>query len=96
MPDGIYLNARKLEVKRLAEEMNNIIHNPPTYIDFFKWHGYYTFDDTYGLENNDTYSVCKICAILNKRIQLKRRTTYTHISEWWNKDDRDADLPRLV
>lgn len=91
MPDGIYLDARILGVKRLAEEMNNIIRNPQRYIDFFKWRGYYTFYDTYGFENNDTYSVCNICSTFNKRIQSKRRTMYTYINEWWNGKDNKTN-----
>ncbi|XP_026326210.1 alpha-(1,3)-fucosyltransferase C-like [Hyposmocoma kahamanoa] len=69
MPDGMYLNARTLGVKKLAEEMSSIISNPQRYIDFFKWHGYYTFYDSHRLDSNDTYFICNVCTKLNKRIQ---------------------------
>lgn len=84
MPDGIYLNARTLGYKQLAKEMNSIISDPRRYYEFFKWHGYYNFYDTYGLENHDTYGICNICAKLNKRMESQRKTVYTHITKWWN------------
>lgn len=64
MPDGIYLNAKTLGVEKAAKEINDAISNPQRYLDFFKWHGYYSF------HNSDDYqyynSICELCALLNK------------------------------
>lgn len=92
MPDGIYLNARTLGVQGLAEEMASIILDQQRYFDFFKWHGYYTYSDTYNLESNDTYTVCNVCAKLNKLIQGSRSTIYTNITNWWNSTDSHNEL----
>lgn len=82
MPDGIYLNAKALGVEEVAEQMNDLIHNPPRYYDFFKWHSYYSFHDT----DDDQYrnAVCGLCALLNNRTRRVQRTVYTNITEWWN------------
>lgn len=84
MPDGIYLNALTLGVKGLAKEMNDIIHNPRRYFDFFKWHGHYTFHATSDDEYH--YEICGLCATLNNKTRSEQRTVYSNITAWWNCD----------
>lgn len=82
MPEGIYLDANKLGVQRLAKEMNDIIRNPQRYFNFFKWHGYYSFHES----SKDKYhnAVCGFCALLNNKTRRNERTVYKYISKWWN------------
>lgn len=82
MPEGIYLNANKLGVRKLAKEMNDIILDPQRYFNFFKWHGYYSFHKT-GKDNNHD-AVCRFCALLNNKTRRNERTVYKHMSKWWN------------
>lgn len=82
MPNGIYLNALTLGVQELAKEMNDIILEPRRYYDFFKWHGYYTFQHTADDEYRD--AVCGLCAVLNNKTRKEQRRVYSNITEWWN------------
>lgn len=90
MPDGIYLNAKTQEVEEVAEQMNDIIHNPQKYYDLFKWHSYYSFHDT----DDDQYrdAVCGFCALLNNRTLKAQRKVYTNITEWWNSPGSNLNL----
>lgn len=81
MPHGIYLDALKLGVEKLAKEMNDIINDPPRYYDFFKWHNYYSFHDT--ADNDYRESVCSLCAFLNSDSRMYKRTVYKNIKFWW-------------
>lgn len=81
LPDGIYLHAQKLGVKKLAREMYDIINDPPRYYDYFKWHGYYSFHDS---ADDDHLHVCAFCAFLNDRLRSYKRTVYRKIAYWWN------------
>lgn len=83
MPEGIYIDAGKLGAKGLANEMNDLINNPVRYLDFFRWHRYYTFHNA----NEDDFkaSVCEFCAILNNNTRRNQRTVYKNITKWWNE-----------
>lgn len=94
MPEGIYLDAGKLGVKDLAKEMNDIIHDPPRYFDFFRWHGYYTFHNA---NEDDFYAtVCGFCAMLNNETRKNQRTFYKNITKWWNEWGHDRMHPTTV
>lgn len=94
MPDGIYLDAGKLEVKDLAKEMNDIINNPARYLDFFRWHRYYTFHNAN--EDNFQAAVCGFCAMLNNDTRRNQRTFYKNITKWWNEWGHDRAHPTTV
>lgn len=91
MPEGIYLDALKLGVERLAKEMNDIINHPPRYYDFFKWHAYYSYHAT--AENKYRESVCAFCAFLNKNTNVYKKTIYNNVKEWWKKFSEDDTIP---
>lgn len=91
LPDGIYLDALKLGVERLAKEMNDIIKDPPRYYEFFKWHGYYSFQDT--ADDNYRGSICAFCAFLNSESELYKKTVYTDIKYWWKTLAEDDTIP---
>lgn len=82
IPDEIYLNAFKLGVHELASDINDIINNSRRYLDFFKWHDYYTFHAS----NEDHYYdvACKLCTFLNNKTRKDERKVYENITSWWN------------
>lgn len=83
MPDGIYLNARWLGVKKLAKKMNDIIQDRERYYDFFKWHGYYSFHNID--ENLQHDVVCGFCELLNSKSQKGQRSLHkSTIYRFWN------------
>lgn len=82
MPDGIYLNARELNPKDLAYEMNRIISNKEKYYDFFKWHRHYAFHGT--TEDSHTTHVCDLCAFINVMIERNETKVYDDIALWYN------------
>lgn len=82
MPDGIYLDARKLGVSELAQRMTQIIKNKEEYYDFFKWHRYYSFHGTE--ESADTDDFCVFCATVNDLIQRQESSIYFSLAQWWN------------
>lgn len=84
LPDGIYLDATKLGVEELAKEIYDSINDPQRYYDFFKWHGYYSFHEA--AVDKYSYSVCELCAFLNKKKNKHERTVrvYENITDWWN------------
>lgn len=91
MPDGIYLDAIKLGVQRLAKEMIDIINHPPRYYDFFKWHSYYSYHAT----ADDKYreSVCAFCTYLNNNAQMYKKTVYVNVKQWWKNSSEDDTIP---
>lgn len=82
MPDGIYLDARKLGEVELARQMYHIINDKETYYDFFKWHRYYSFHGTE--ENADTDDFCVFCSTMNDLVQRNESSIYVNIAQWWN------------
>lgn len=82
LPDGIYLDAVKLGIEKLAPKMYEIITNPSIYYNFFKWHGHYTFHDT--ADDNYSYTVCELCAFLNNVNREHSKLVYENIIDWWN------------
>lgn len=82
MPDGIYLDARKLGESGLARKMYEIINDKEQYYDFFKWHRYYSFHGTE--ESTETDDFCVFCATMNDLVQRNESSTYVSLSQWWN------------
>lgn len=91
MPNGIYLDARVLGPKKLAETMNEIIQNKQKYYHFFKWHRYYSFHDP--KESPETDPFCLLCASLNDIARRKQMTVLEEFADWWN---RPTDFPELL
>lgn len=91
MPDGIYLDALKLGVEKLAKEMNDIINHPPRYYDLFKWHAYYSYHPT--ADDNYRKSVCAFCAYLNNNAKSYKKTVYTNVKQWWKASSEDDTIP---
>lgn len=88
MPEGIFLNARRLGPEELAKKMNETIHDKRKLYDFFKWHRYYRFHNPEDNGYND--EICALCAMLNNVVQMNRTNVYSRISLWWNEH---PDLP---
>lgn len=83
MPDGIYLNARELPPKRLAQQINDIIEDKDLYYDYFRWRGYYSFFNPANLKGESEY--CKFCKALNDKKIMTKPVTYVNLAEWWNR-----------
>ncbi|RVE51643.1 hypothetical protein evm_003775 [Chilo suppressalis] len=86
MPEGIYLNARDLGVKKLAAKMNELIQDPDKYAEYFRWKNHYSFHsrDEYDSAHNE---YCEFCALLNDEARMSEVTTISKFKEWWNKPD---------
>lgn len=84
MPEGIYLDALKLEPKELAIRMSEVIKDKNKYYEFFKWHGNYSFH----LTGEDSYlrEVCGLCELLNNNVLMNQTTIVSNISKWWNEE----------
>lgn len=82
MPDGIYLNAKELGVKKLAAKMNELINDPEKYANYFKWKKYYSYHSKHERPETDEY--CKMCELLNNEEQLKKTTIIDNFRDWWD------------
>ncbi|XP_047995211.1 alpha-(1,3)-fucosyltransferase C-like [Leguminivora glycinivorella] len=82
MPDGIYLNARKLGVKKLARRMKYLIDHPNEYKEYFRWTNHYTYHGRNDDAETDDY--CGFCELMNNEELVKNTTIYKHFREWWN------------
>lgn len=97
MPNGIYLNAVALGVKKLAAKMNELIHDPDKYANYFKWKNHYKFEKT--TDNIDTNEYCRMCAVLIDKEAVKKITVYEDFQQWWNpsiKNQRTKLYKNLV
>lgn len=83
MPEGIYLNARELSPKRLAQQINELIEDKELYYEYFRWRGYYSFFNPASLTGESEY--CKFCEVLNDEKKMARSVTYLNLAEWWNR-----------
>lgn len=85
MPDGAYLDARKLDVKELVQRMVDAIKNNQTYYNFFKWRNHYSYH--YLLKSLDTNTFCKFCKKINKLNIVNTSSildNHTNFLQWWN------------
>lgn len=84
MPEGIYLDALSLGPIELAIKMSKLITNTKKYLNFFKWHRYYT----YHLTSDDSYhrEVCGLCELLNNNVLMSQTTIVSNVSQWWNEE----------
>ncbi|XP_045448850.1 alpha-(1,3)-fucosyltransferase C-like [Melitaea cinxia] len=86
MPDGIYLNARKLGPEKLARKMYELIQEPDKYADFFRWRNHYSYhrrDES--IETND---YCRFCSMLNEEDLVRTQSIYRNFKEWWDPPHR--------
>lgn len=83
MPGGIYLNARELSPKRLAEQINELIEDKELYYEYFRWRGYYSFYNPAQLKGENEY--CQFCEVLNDDKKMAKSVTYLNLAEWWNR-----------
>ncbi|XP_075973766.1 alpha-(1,3)-fucosyltransferase C-like [Anticarsia gemmatalis] len=85
MPDGIYLDARKLSVAQLAEQMAQLINDKEKYYSYFKWHNHYSYHDVISSPESDAY--CKLCAMMNDE-RFDKPSTYEDFVSWWSPPNR--------
>ncbi|XP_023948544.2 alpha-(1,3)-fucosyltransferase C-like [Bicyclus anynana] len=86
MPDGIYLNARELGVEKLARRMHEIIQNPDTYADFFRWKNHYYYHDSLDYVDSDYY--CGFCEMLNNDEYVRSFSVIKDFRKWWDPPGR--------
>lgn len=75
LPPGSYIDATKHHVIKLAAMMNELMHSPKLYNQYFWWKKYYTYS-TPG-------NVCALCAALHNENMLKKITIYDDFRSWW-------------
>ncbi|CAG9782532.1 unnamed protein product [Diatraea saccharalis] len=78
LPPGSYLDARKQNVKSLADIVARLIEYPNMYRDYFKWKRYYNYYDPTAKEN-----VCAVCAALHNKTMMETVTMYKTFRRWW-------------
>lgn len=86
MPDGIYLDARKLGVEKLAKKINDLIDNPDLYAEYFRWRKHYSYHRRFESEETDDY--CRFCSILNDRNLVEKNSVYSNFKDWWDPPNR--------
>ncbi|CAH0663830.1 unnamed protein product [Spodoptera exigua] len=77
LPPGTYIDASKYHVTELATLMNNLIHSPKLYNQYFWWKKFYTYHNP--LKEN----VCGLCSALHNEKMLKKITIYEDFRSWW-------------
>ncbi|XP_075973769.1 alpha-(1,3)-fucosyltransferase C-like [Anticarsia gemmatalis] len=84
LPDGAYLDARKLDPKSLVERMMDAINNTQTYNDFFRWRNHYSYYKASDSTETDYY--CKFCSQVNQIMKSKdvKISYYAKFRKWWN------------
>lgn len=92
MPYESYIDAKEFGPEKLAEEMVDIINDKQRYIDYFRWHRYYSLHDTD--ESPETDIWCIFCKYLNDNLKLNKTTTYPDLVRWYN-EPRDWFQSRL-
>ncbi|XP_022831009.1 alpha-(1,3)-fucosyltransferase C-like isoform X1 [Spodoptera litura] len=86
MPDGIYLDARKMSIEELAAKMNELINDPEKYAEYFKWKNHYTYHGQH--ESVHTLPYCLFCTQLNNEEMVKNTTIYKDFKNWWTPPGR--------
>lgn len=81
MPNGIYLNARKLGARALVYEMLFLLNYKEKYYDYFKWHNYYSYHDVEEVAETDPF--CKLCTLINEQTPGQTRIHYG-FRQWWD------------
>ncbi|XP_072938133.1 alpha-(1,3)-fucosyltransferase C-like [Epargyreus clarus] len=78
LPDGSYLDGRKLGPKKLALVMNELIADKPRYYEFFRWRNHFTYADTHRTD------VCTLCEVLNDEQMVNTASVWKDFRKWWN------------
>lgn len=86
MPDGIYLNAKELGIKKLAMKINALINDRDKYLEYFKWKSYYSYFRK--SETVETEPYCLFCKTLNDEDKVHRTTIYEDFKKWWTPPNR--------
>ncbi|XP_075982252.1 alpha-(1,3)-fucosyltransferase C-like isoform X1 [Anticarsia gemmatalis] len=81
LPDGSYIDGRKMSPKELAALMSRLIKSPEEYKQFFKWKQHYTYHNP--MRDED---VCGLCEALNDVSKMEITTVYEKFRSWWNPD----------
>ncbi|CAB3225279.1 unnamed protein product [Arctia plantaginis] len=82
LPPGSYLDAVKLGPRLLAKKVYEIIENPESYYNFFRWRKYYSYHLRSESPETDVY--CNFCTVLNNKTLMDETTTYDNFSAWWS------------
>ncbi|KAJ0177335.1 hypothetical protein K1T71_007344 [Dendrolimus kikuchii] len=90
LPDGSYLDARKLGVPKLVEKMIELIKNPKKYLEYFRWKNHYSYHKT--SESVETNEYCKMCSLLNDDDMMRRNSIYDDLQTWWNEPDFKSNV----
>lgn len=86
MPDGIYLNAKELDVKTLVSKMNEGIKNADKYAEYFRWKNHYSYHRQF--ESSETDPYCLFCTHLNNEEMVNKTTIYKDFRKWWDPPGR--------
>ncbi|KAJ8729964.1 hypothetical protein PYW07_017002 [Mythimna separata] len=81
LPHRSYINAREYKVAELAKLIDQLIREPSTYAEFFRWKKYYSYHRTTDLEETNEY--CKMCAALNDEKLMKTTSVCNEFSDFW-------------
>lgn len=66
--------------------MNRTIHSKSRYVNYFKWHHYYSFH--YPEESPESDAICEMCSIFNIIKQMQATSSYMNISRFWTSDNK--------
>ncbi|CAH0579398.1 unnamed protein product [Chrysodeixis includens] len=86
MPDGIYLNARELDVETLVSKMKEGIEDPDKYAEYFRWKNHYRYHRLIKTLETDPY--CLFCAHLNNQEMVQTTKVYKDFRSWWDPPGR--------
>lgn len=85
MPDGIYIDASKMSVRGLAQEISDIIGDEERYYNFFRWQNHYSYH--YPEDKYDSDPMCKLCEAINDEVLMTKKTVVDQFQTWWNGND---------
>ncbi|XP_022823472.1 alpha-(1,3)-fucosyltransferase C-like isoform X2 [Spodoptera litura] len=77
LPPGSYIDATKHHVIKLAAMINDAMHSPKLYNQYFWWKKFYTYD-TPSKEN-----ICALCTALHNKTMIKKNKIYDDFRSWW-------------
>lgn len=86
MPDGIYLDARKTPIPKLAFMMVSLMGDKEAYYNYFKWHNHYSYHHVADSSESNPY--CKFCALINDEKRFQNISMYPNFTDWWNPKNK--------
>ncbi|XP_013171501.1 PREDICTED: alpha-(1,3)-fucosyltransferase C-like [Papilio xuthus] len=83
LPPNTYLDALQMRPKELAATIAQLMTSPEQYSQYFWWKSQYTYAYPQTMDN-----VCAVCAALNNKTMMQKRTVYDDFRIWWNPSYR--------